>query len=58
MILFNILGSKDSCEDLESIISKVRKYSHKLSSLFGLSYRINFCVIYLPLITLYVANLN
>ena len=28
MILFNILKSEDSYEDLESIISKVRKYSH------------------------------
>ena len=27
MILFNILGSEDYYEDLESIISKVRKYS-------------------------------
>ena len=27
MILFNILESEDSYEDLESIISKVRKYS-------------------------------
>ena len=27
MILFNILKSENSCEDLESIISKVRKYS-------------------------------
>ena len=27
MILFNLLESEDSCEDLESIISKVRKYS-------------------------------
>ena len=28
MILLNILESEDSYEDLESSISKVRKYSH------------------------------
>ena len=27
MILFNILESEDSYEDLETIISKIRKYS-------------------------------
>ena len=27
MILFNILESEDSYEDLESIISKIKKYS-------------------------------
>ena len=42
MILFNILESEDSYEDLQSIISKVRKYSQQL---------IHFCLIYPPLTT-------
>ena len=48
----------DSCEDSESIISKVRKYSQQLSSLFGLSDVIYFCLIYPPLMIYYDANLN
>ena len=47
MILLNILESEDSCEDLESIISIVRKYSQQLSRLS-----------YPPLTTYYVANLS
>ena len=37
MNLFSILESQDSYEDLESIISQVRKYSQQLSPLFRLS---------------------
>lgn len=58
MILFNILESEDTYEDLESIISKVRKYSQQLSPLFRLSYLIHSCLIYPPLTTYYVANLS
>ena len=38
MILNNMLEAEDSYEALETIISKVRKYSQQLSPLFRLSY--------------------
>ena len=48
MILFNILESEDSYEDLESIISKVRKYfsptlSYSFLSYFSTSHNILRC---------------
>ena len=42
MILFNILESEDSYEDLESIISKVRKYFSVAISFICFAYLILF----------------
>ena len=42
MFLFNILESEDSYEDLETIISKIRKHYQKLSPLFRLSFLIHY----------------
>ena len=59
MILFNILESEDSYEDVESIITKVRKYSQQLTPLYSsTSHNILRCQFKLPLTTYCVVKLN